>query len=213
MDIEWDYFLAHASADVAAAEELYDYLGKERRVFLDSRCLILGDDWDAKLAGAQRRALISVVLISKNTASAYYQREEVAAAIALAREAGDRHRVVPLYLNVDPAHPDVPYGLRLKHGISLGVDVDLARAAARLLDLRRTLDGKRAASVERAPKPQVSSKDQSPESLFAEGEAHYLKKDFVAAHKCFLRAAEEDHRTAQVAVGYMDWHGQGCEKN
>ena len=73
------------------------------------------------------------MLISKNTASAYYQREEVAAAIALARKAGDRHRVVPLDLNVDPAHPDVPYGLRLKHGISLGVDVDLARAAARLL--------------------------------------------------------------------------------
>ena len=44
MEAEWDFFLAHAAADGAAAEELYELLGSNARVFLDSRCLELGDD-------------------------------------------------------------------------------------------------------------------------------------------------------------------------
>lgn len=137
---EWNFFLAHAGTDVELAERLYDQLASESRVFLDSRCLSLGDDWDAELASAQRRSLISVVLVSKSTTAAYYQREEIAAAIALAREASDRHRVVPIYIDNSAEGTEVPYGLRLKHGISLGDECSLDEAAIQLLDLRRSLD-------------------------------------------------------------------------
>jgi hypothetical protein len=67
---EWDFFLAHAGADKETAESLYEYLVDKCRVFLDSRCLRLGDDWDTELATAQRRSLVTVVLVSINTAAA-----------------------------------------------------------------------------------------------------------------------------------------------
>ncbi len=140
---KWDFFLAHAGVDVELAESLYDQLAGKSRVFLDSRCLSLGDNWDIELASAQRQSLITVVLVSGNTTRSYYQREEVAAAIALAREASDRHRVVPIYVDTSPKDADIPYGLRLKHGISLGDKCTLAEAAIQLIKLLRSLEGKR----------------------------------------------------------------------
>jgi TIR domain len=69
--------MAHARPDKETADALYDYLVDNCRVFLDSRCLHLGDDWDAELAAAQRRSLVTVVLVSGHTGAAYYEREEV----------------------------------------------------------------------------------------------------------------------------------------
>lgn len=138
----WDFFLAHAGPDTAPAEVLYDLLVNSSRVFLDSRCLQLGDEWDAKLAQAQQDARVSVVLISSNVTKAYYQREEIAAAIALARSDEERHRVVPIYLpNTDKDTTTIPYGLRLKHGLSLNAEGELSLAAEALLRLLKTLDG------------------------------------------------------------------------
>ena len=51
------------------------------RVFLDSRSLVPGDDWDQAIAQAQTESAISLILVSSNTENAYYQREEVASAI------------------------------------------------------------------------------------------------------------------------------------
>jgi hypothetical protein len=158
---DWDFFLAHAGADQEKAESLYEYLADKSRVFLDSRCLRLGDDWDAELAAAQRHSLVTVVLVSINTEAAYYEREEVAAAIALARKDRDSHRVVPLYTDVtgsDDAR--IPYGLRLKHGISLGDDCTLADAAARLLDLRVSPSGRSVLSDAQKPTIVADESDQ-----------------------------------------------------
>jgi hypothetical protein len=63
---KWDIFLAHAGADTPAAEKLYDLLESNCNVFLDSRCLSLGDTWDSELALSQKQSLITVVLISPN---------------------------------------------------------------------------------------------------------------------------------------------------
>lgn len=137
---DWDFFIAHAGLDKVAAEGLYDHLVTKSRVFLDSRCLLLGDNWDEKLVAAQKAALITVVLVSSNTEQAYYQREEIAAAIALARSDSEKHRVVPVY--IDPTSESgagVPYGLRLKHGIQLTESSALAQAAAQLLALLEQL--------------------------------------------------------------------------
>ena len=96
---EWDFFIAHAGADKRPAEKLYDYLKPKSRVFLDCRSLVLGDDWDTELRRAQKTSLVTVVLISEKTEAAYYQREEIAAAIALARANAAQHRVVPVFLD------------------------------------------------------------------------------------------------------------------
>jgi len=134
--MNWDFFIAHASADKVPAETLYQILVQRSRVFLDMKCLRLGDDWDARIAEAQRASFVTVVLLSNRTDAAYYQREEIAAAIALAREDASAHRVVPVFLSPEEnLRVEIPYGLRLKHGICLGDQVDLEAAAQLLLDL------------------------------------------------------------------------------
>jgi hypothetical protein len=138
-EFEWDLFLAHSSSDAEAAEQLYNCLTQRTwqpvRVFLDSRSLKLGDDWDLALAEAQRKSRVTVVLVSPQTQSAYYQREEVAAAISMAREAGSRHRVVPLFLGDAGRQTTIPYGLRLKHGLAITDASKLNLACFSLFDL------------------------------------------------------------------------------
>jgi hypothetical protein len=131
---EWDIFLAHAGADKASAEALYDLLTESAKVFLDTRSLELGDDWDQALPNAQSRSLLTVVLVSTRTDQAYYQREEIATAIQMAREDPTTHRVIPVFLD-DPstAKGQMPYGLRVKHGLYLSEAGNLENIAFRLL--------------------------------------------------------------------------------
>jgi len=137
---KWDFFLAHAGSDTPVAERLYDLLSPHSKVFLDSRSLLPGDNWDEELALAQRNSLVTVVLVSANTERAYYQREEIAAAIDMARKNKDTHRVVPLYWKDQPdAQPDVHYGLRLKHGLFASGPDELPQVAERLITLRQKL--------------------------------------------------------------------------
>jgi len=133
---DWDFFIAHAGPDTRTAERLYGHLDPNSRVFLDSRNLVLGDDWDRVLSQAQQKSLVTVVLISSKTEAAYYQREEIAAAIALARENAENHRVVPVFLNEEAkGNKSVPYGLRLKHGLTVSDKLSLKAVAEKLLGL------------------------------------------------------------------------------
>ncbi len=130
---KWDFFIAHAGGDTNIAENLYVLLISGSKVFLDSKSLILGDDWDLKLPEAQRLSLITVVIVSPKTESAYYQREEIAAAIQMARSDNLKHRVIPIFM---PGYDrvKVPYGLTLKHSITLGSETEMGIATERLLD-------------------------------------------------------------------------------
>ncbi len=130
--MKWDFFIAHAGPDTEVAELLFGFLDPHAEVFLDSKRLILGDDWDLELSKAQQESLISVIIVSSKIESAYYQREEIAAAIQLARENPGSHRVVPIYLDKEAAQT-VPYGLRLKHGLLLNGMGELEVAAKKLL--------------------------------------------------------------------------------
>lgn len=130
IEFKFDFFIAHAGADLPPAERLYDLL-QPSTVFLDSRSLELGDDWDRELPLAQQTSMVTVVLVSSNTDRAYYQREEIAAAIALARKDDARHRVVPVYLDTRD-ESGVPYGLLGKHGLEASRDGDLEGIAVRL---------------------------------------------------------------------------------
>lgn len=130
----FDFFIAHAGPDTAEAEELHRLLAPSARVFLDSQTVLPGDDWDTELASGQKRSLVTVVLVSSRSGAAYYQREEIAAALAMAREDKQRHRVVPVYLQ-EVSGPEVPYGLRMKHALSLARHGGLSGVATHLLSL------------------------------------------------------------------------------
>lgn len=136
MDImkKWDFFIAHAKVDTPIAEQLYDLLAGSAKVFLDSRLLELGDNWDLALATAQRQSRITVVLVTQNTDHAYYQRVEVAHAINMSRDLSDAHRVIPLYIDeASTKGISAEYGLNLKQGLFLSSTVTLETAAFRLL--------------------------------------------------------------------------------
>jgi hypothetical protein len=137
---QWDFFLAHAGEDSGPATELYEYLSHDARVFLDSHCLLLGDDWDRELPRAQKMSLITVVLISSRSGHAYYQRDEIAFAIDMARQDPTKHRVVPVFLDRASARRDeIPYGMRLKHGLFVEDVAGLEEVAKRLLALLKTV--------------------------------------------------------------------------
>jgi hypothetical protein len=133
-DYDWDFFLAHAGDDLEIAENLKRALDPPSKAFLDATNIQLGDDWDARLSEAQRSSLISVVIVSPNTKKAYYQREEIAAAVEMAREDPNTHRVVPVYVNAKQIPTsEIPYGLRLKHSLTISKPDDLTIAGQRLL--------------------------------------------------------------------------------
>jgi hypothetical protein len=129
----WDFFLAHAGDDLPVAQDLYVKLNPPARVFLDAITILPGDDWDHELRTAQRASLISVIILSPKTSDAYYQREEIAAAIDMARKDRRSHRVVPLYFKEVPSD-GIPYGLRLKHSLYVPESGDLTAVGTRLLE-------------------------------------------------------------------------------
>jgi len=129
---KWDFFLAHAGADTATAEQLHDLLAGSAKVFLDSRSLELGKNWDQELAAAQENSRITVVLVTQNTDAAYYQRVEVQEAIRMSQTSNDDHRVIPLYVD-EASAKSKQYGLNLKNGLTLSGTVTLETAAFRLL--------------------------------------------------------------------------------
>lgn len=130
----FDFFVAHAAADVRAAMTLYRALSKGHQVFLDVVSLMPGDDWAVEISRAQLRSRVTVVLVSPRTERAYYQREEILQAIDLFREGSGRHRVVPVYLTTPPAPPDVHYGLR-------GIHALFAESSGALRRIARSLSG------------------------------------------------------------------------
>ncbi len=131
---DWDFFLAHPGADLNIAHNLYMALQTQAKVFLDAENLLPGDDWDVVLVEAQRSSLISIVFVTPNTEKAYYQREEIAAAIQMAREDPRTHRVVPIYLQAKQIPTkEIPYGLRLKHSLVVPESGDLTETGQKLL--------------------------------------------------------------------------------
>jgi hypothetical protein len=133
--ILWDVFIAHGTPDVKMAEDLYAELTGKCRVFLATRCVRLGDDWDLVIPDAQRRAYMTVVLIGASADSAYYLRSEIAAAIGMARVDDQRYRVVPIYLQGSAGREAAqPYGLNLKQGLEITGAGDWPGAASQILE-------------------------------------------------------------------------------
>jgi hypothetical protein len=139
---KWDFFIAHAGGDKRIAEILYELLFNRSRVFLDSKSLILGDNWNQELPTAQKQSLITVVIISSHTENAYYEKEEIAAAIQMARNNQLQHRVIPVFI-LGYNEDEVPYGLVSKHSLVLNNEAEIDVAAESLLDALQKVRKKR----------------------------------------------------------------------
>ena len=127
----WDFFIAHSKHNRNEAEILYNLLYKDFRVFLDTKCLKPGDDWDIALCNALNTSFVTLILISTGTESAYYQREEIARAIANSRNKPDEHRTIPIYLD-EVSTTNMPYGLQIKQGLFLNKKKGLEHIAETL---------------------------------------------------------------------------------
>ena len=132
----YDLFLAHASADAAPAEALYDLLARDVTCFLDTRSIELGAQWDRVIPAAQRSSRATVVLASRRTETAFYLRDEIASGIALQRAYPEAHRVIPVYLDGMPSDPgDISYGLHILNALDVPKAGGLEAAANRLRQL------------------------------------------------------------------------------
>ncbi len=136
MEQLWDVFIAYASPNREAANQLFDLLQGACRVFMDKKRLAPGDSWDRELAAAQKGSRITAVLISSATETAHYQLDEIARGLELSRDQQLHHRVVPLYLDDTAA----PYGLGRIERIVVSEQEGLTQAAHAILELIRTLD-------------------------------------------------------------------------
>ena len=120
-DIELKYhvFIAHSAKDTAIAKDLYYNLISMYHVFLDSQSLLPGDMWDTEIQKAQANSLITIMLVSNKTELSYYQKEEIANSIDLARNEKHFHRIIPVYIEGRKRTKIIPYGLRRINGVYL----------------------------------------------------------------------------------------------
>ncbi len=130
----YDVFIAHAAPDTELAERLYALLTPHCTVFLDSKTLEPGDVWPARLRDALNASTTIAILITSNSDAAYYETEEIATAISLARHA--QTRVIPIYVGASTARPQPPYGLRIIHSIT-ATEGGLAVAADQIVRATR----------------------------------------------------------------------------
>ena len=132
----WDIFISHAGSERARAEQLYGLISPRASTFLDSKCIRPGDRWQEVLTEALNGSCVAAVLISTASQSSYFQQDDCASAISLARDSNNERRVVPVYLDGMPRSTDWNlFGLHVLHGISVPDSGGLDGTARRLVDL------------------------------------------------------------------------------
>lgn len=134
----WDFFLSYSSEQRDIADVLFRALAQRSRVFVVSKSLTLGDQWDKSIAEALRGSRIVVVLVSGRTALSDWHKTEINAALATTRS-GVPMRVVPVWLEPTAASSEiVPYKLRGIQGLDVG-RLGMDGVATQLLELRARL--------------------------------------------------------------------------
>lgn len=114
-----DVFIGFAHADVNIAEKIYERLSAKLQVFFSPKSLVPGDRWDEVIPMHQKESLVTVLLLSKNTGRAYFEREEILQAIEFQRSAVGVRRLIPVVIDASIADSNLPYGLRQIHRIEL----------------------------------------------------------------------------------------------
>lgn len=132
----WEIFLCHANLDVRFADRLHDLLRSKLSVFLASKSIKPGAEWNAEIKAAQTVVHTTVVLISSNTPTAPHQQEEIGRAISRREQQGGQHRIIPVYLpGIGPDSREVPPALQALHAVTLRSDEDLPAVATKLYKL------------------------------------------------------------------------------
>ena len=115
----YDFFIAYATPDRQQARQLSWNLQDEFRllqdkacqVFLDTQGVTLGVPWPTQLRDALKVSRVILVLVSSHTTEAFYEQEEIARAIELARQHPKLHTVIPVLLERLPhGVASLPYG-------------------------------------------------------------------------------------------------------
>ncbi|HEX2871440.1 MAG TPA: TIR domain-containing protein, partial [Polyangiaceae bacterium] len=132
----WDCFIAYPGGQRAFAEELANMLSGRLRVFFDRRSLQPGDNWAKAIVSALESTYVTIVIVSPETDRAYYEQEEIQRALARARGSDPTRRVVPIFVGgTTPDDADIPYGLRLKQGFTVGSSQELSTLADKIAGL------------------------------------------------------------------------------
>lgn len=131
MSKSFDAFLSYASSDIEFARELAVHLSSTCNIYYQPRDGELGAEWQASIVSAMKESKGTVVLASKYTNNAFYQKAEIEFALNLCRNVDERHVVIPVFLpGVDPYGPELPFGLALLHGIHMQNGITLGEVGA-----------------------------------------------------------------------------------
>jgi hypothetical protein len=123
VNIDYDFFIAHAGEDVDNAKKLYDLLIEDYNVFLDKNSLQAGDNWVVALPEALKKSKIIILLLSRNSKKAHYLQEEIARAIELQKNNKDLYKIIPIYMDGFPSDiSEIPYGLYQIHSLDFIVE-------------------------------------------------------------------------------------------
>ena len=109
-DYQWDAFLIHASADRAAARDLWEAMVRAQvQCFLDRASLRPGQNWPQRLLQGLSQSRVFVVLVAPGAANGWYNQDELSRAVSLTR--GDPQRALLPVLLPGATEADLPYGL------------------------------------------------------------------------------------------------------
>ncbi len=146
-------FIAYAGLDREHAIELFDHINPTLPTFLDCRCLLPEDDFDVVVPSTRARCLVTVALISTNTAKAFYQHAELTHAVELERSSHQlRHRLIPVWIDDIPV-AQRPFPLMNRQGIRLYEKMTWADVAGDVIDVvERMLQGETSADGSRESK-------------------------------------------------------------
>src|SRR5215510_6456302 len=132
----YDFFIAYATPDRQQARQLSWSLQDEScKVFLDTQGITLGVPWPTQLRDALETSHVILVLVSSHTAEAFYEQEEIARAIELARQHPRSHTVIPILLEKLPhGVASLPYGTGILQAKDATRSGGLERVAAELVE-------------------------------------------------------------------------------
>ena len=97
----YDAFISYRRSDERTATAIYELLELfGQRVFLDRRCIRLGQSWESTISMAARSTRTLLVLWSRSAAASSEIQREI-------RMAPDHCRVIPIRLDLSPLPPDL----------------------------------------------------------------------------------------------------------
>ncbi len=196
----FDFFISYAGPDIEYAEMLSDALRPVGTIFLASRSVLPGEDWPARLATVIRDTWVTLVIISRHTPAAYFQREEILLAVEEAR--AGFHAVIPIRLAGRGEMPSLPVGLKSKNCLDLhsGSQEEINSIIDRLLAARDDIRSRAGLGWRTSRERTLTSGDPLREALervktYQEGgllQSHVVEEIQIILLKHHLIGHEED---------------------